>query len=118
MYLNVHYPGFASLGPVDGGTALGPAWSCDCRVPPLRTTAARIPARRRRRARPTHLMRPSRFRVVEHGWGKAERRAGFRIFPHFAPPRMTCAFVGQRAMTTMFGLVLVEEGGVQWGAVE
>jgi hypothetical protein len=61
---------------------------------------------------------PLCFMPVERGWGKAARRAGFVFFPHFAPPELTCAFVVQETMTTMFGLVAVEECGVQWGAVE
>jgi hypothetical protein len=40
------------------------------------------------------------------------------VFPHFAPPHLTWDFVLAEAMTTVFGLVLVEECGVQWGAVE
>jgi hypothetical protein len=40
------------------------------------------------------------------------------FFPHFAPPHLTCGFVRIIFVTTMFGLVLVEECGVQWGAVE
>jgi hypothetical protein len=40
------------------------------------------------------------------------------FFPHSAPPSLSWAFVGLREAWGMFGLVLVEECGVQWGAVE
>jgi hypothetical protein len=54
------------------------------------------------------------------GGGGGLGRAGLwgQNFPHFAPPHLTCGFVATIFMTTMFGLVLVEECGVQWGAVE
>ena len=41
-----------------------------------------------------------------------------RFFPHSAPPSLSWAFVGQIGALGTFGLVLVEECGVQWGAVE
>src|ERR1700722_14702196 len=44
--------------------------------------------------------------------------SGGCFFPHFAPPSLTCGFVLANVKTTMFGLVPVEECGVQWGAVE
>jgi hypothetical protein len=37
---------------------------------------------------------------------------------HFAPPRLTWGFIGKIAAAPRFRLVPVEEGGVQWGAVE
>ena len=41
-----------------------------------------------------------------------------RFFPHSAPPRLSWAFVGPGGALGTFGLVLVEECGVQWGVVE
>jgi hypothetical protein len=40
------------------------------------------------------------------------------FFPHLAPPFLTCDFVAMIFAPGGFGLVLVEECGVQWGAVE
>ena len=37
---------------------------------------------------------------------------------HFAPPHLTCGFTRQISPLPRFRLVPVEEGGVQWGAVE
>jgi hypothetical protein len=49
------------------------------------------------------------------GWrGAAE--GGF--VPHLAPRSLTCCFVVMIFAGSVFGLVSVEEGGVQWGAVE
>jgi hypothetical protein len=50
--------------------------------------------------------------------GRAVEASGEHFFPHFAPPPLTCCFVSVNVKTTMFGLVPVEECGVQWGAVE
>ena len=47
----------------------------------------------------------------------ATRRADV-FFPHFAPPPLTCVFVALIPLGIGFGLVLVEECGVQWGVVE
>jgi hypothetical protein len=47
----------------------------------------------------------------------ATRRTGV-FFPHFAPPALTCGFAAKTAAGTRYGLVLVEECGVQWGVVE
>jgi hypothetical protein len=51
----------------------------------------------------------------------ASRPATRRVvafFPHFAPPALTCCFAIATVAAVRFGLVLVEECGVQWGAVE
>jgi hypothetical protein len=40
------------------------------------------------------------------------------FFPHFAPPELTRCFIGGIGAEGRFGLVLVEECGVQWGVVE
>ena len=45
-------------------------------------------------------------------------RARGRFFPHSAPPALSWAFVGLMEPSRRFGLVLVEECGVQWGVVE
>jgi hypothetical protein len=47
----------------------------------------------------------------------ATRRADV-FFPHFAPPPLTCVFAARIDAGARFGLVLVEECGVQWGVVE
>ena len=40
------------------------------------------------------------------------------FLPHFALPHLTCTFARMIFTGSVFGLVLVEEGGVEWGAVE
>jgi len=45
-------------------------------------------------------------------------RPGTRFLPHSAPPALSWAFVVQIGAVGTFGLVLVEECGVQWGTVE
>jgi hypothetical protein len=49
-------------------------------------------------------------------WWESGPRHGF--FPHFAPRPLTCGFAAMNLAGGGFGLVLVEECGVQWGAVE
>jgi hypothetical protein len=39
------------------------------------------------------------------------------VLPPLCTTALTCGFVVKICMTTMFGLVPVEECGVQWGAV-
>ena len=40
------------------------------------------------------------------------------FFPHFTPPELTRCFIDAIGAEGRFGLVLVEECGVQWGVVE
>ena len=48
-------------------------------------------------------------------------RSGTQVgefFHHLTPPLLTCAFVLVAAAGTVFGLLTVEECGVEWSAVE
>src|SRR5271168_3567341 len=58
------------------------------------------------------------LRCVGHMGHQFATRSGTRFFPHSAPPALSWAFVGQIGAVRTFGLVLVEECGVQWGVVE
>ena len=49
------------------------------------------------------------------GWRRVRVR---EFFPHFTPPLVTCGFVLEGGPKAPYGLLTVEECGVEWGAVE
>ena len=60
------------------------------------------------------------FRVprVGSGGGRGRDPPWGESFPHFPPPKLTWCFIAAVEAARRFGLVLVEECGVQWGVVE
>jgi hypothetical protein len=83
-----------------------------------------LPRTRRVHASPACLrespepLAPLQSRPCGVGVGDRASRLRGHFFPHLAPPTLTWGFVVAILVTTMFGLALVEECGVQWGAVE
>src|SRR6185437_9812436 len=72
----------------------------------------------RRLSSPVRLSLTSCRGIRPRGGGATRDTPGDVFFPHFAPPTLTCGFVSNGSLTTMFVLVGVEQCGVQWGAVE
>ena len=50
--------------------------------------------------------------------GPPRRAAGMGVFHHFAPPGMTCRFVGTLEPEWSTGELTVEECGVKWSSME